>query len=40
VTRGQWTTVEFTASKAGVFEIVCSVPDHAETMQAYLNVVG
>jgi heme/copper-type cytochrome/quinol oxidase subunit 2 len=40
VTRGQWTTVEFTASKAGVFEIVCTVPEHAETMHAYLNVVG
>jgi len=40
VTRGQWTTVEFAASKAGVFEIVCSIPEHTETMHAYLHVVG
>ena len=40
VTRGQWTAVEFAASKAGVFEIVCSIPEHTETMHAYLHVVG
>ncbi|MBI4415990.1 MAG: cupredoxin domain-containing protein [Euryarchaeota archaeon] len=40
VKRGEWTTVTFTASKAGTFEIVCHVPEHTETMHAYLYVVG
>ena len=40
VRRGEWTNVSFTASIAGVFEIVCSIPSHATTMHAYLHVVG
>lgn len=40
VKRGEWTTVTFTASKAGIFEIVCHVPEHTNTMHAYLHVLG
>ncbi len=40
VTRGEWTTVAFTASKPGTFEMVCHVPEHTETMKAYIVVVG
>lgn len=40
VRRGQWTNVTFTASQAGLFEMVCHVPDHTETMRAYIVVVG
>jgi len=40
VRRGQWTNVTFTASQAGLFEMVCHVPEHTETMHAYIEVVG
>ena len=40
VTRGEWTTVTFTASKGGVFEMVCHVPEHTATMHAYFDVRG
>lgn len=40
VKRGEWTTVTFTASKAGTFEMVCHVPEHTATMHAYIHVVG
>ena len=40
VTRGEWTTVTFTASKVGIFEMVCHVPDHTATMHAYIIVNG
>ena len=38
VTRGQWTNITFVASKAGIAEMVCHVPDHTETMQMVIEV--
>lgn len=38
VSRGQWTNVTFVASKAGIAEMVCHVPDHTETMQMVIEV--